>query len=431
MTADDISVVLSQNGMDAKMETIRIWGGRPLRGTIPCAGMKNAAVAVILATILTADRCILENLPIISDVEVALGLLEELGAEVVRLNARTVSIDTEPIYTHRATGALAGRMRASYYLLGALLGRFGEAEVGIPGGCDFVERPIDQHQKGLAALGAQIVVENGVIKGTSKQKGGCVRFDKVSVGATINTMLAAVCAEGESVLIGAAREPHVVDVADFLNACGARIYGAGTDTIRIVGVPTLHGTVHAVVPDMIEAGTYLIAAVATGGSVRVEGVVPAHLSALTELLLDMGARVEIAERAITASAGETLRGLQVETAPYPGFPTDLQPQMAVLLAMAEGGGTLTEGVWDHRFRYVNELAKLGVHASVQGKRAVFAGEDHLYGAEAQVVDLRAGAALIVAGLVATGETTLTNVSHIHRGYECIIEKLRAVGAVLA
>lgn len=413
------------------METIRIKGGRALHGSIPCAGMKNAAVAVILATVLTADRCILSNLPIISDVEVALRMLVDLGAEVVWLDERTVSIDTEFIADHCVTGNLAGRMRASYYLVGALLGRFGKAQVGVPGGCNFVERPMDQHQKGFAAIGAPISIENGVITGNTKPKGGHVRFDKVSVGATINTMLAAVCAEGETVLEQAAREPHVVDVAQFLNACGGRIYGAGTDTIRIEGVRTLHGAVYHIVPDMIEAGTYLIAGAATGGSVRVEHLVPAHLSTLTALLSRMGAEVTVGAEEITVSASTRLCGVDVETAPYPGFPTDLQPQIAVLLAMADHGGTLTEQVWDHRFRYVAELAKLGVHAHVAGRSATFAGGDRLLGAEAQVVDLRAGAALIVAGLAAEGETVLANVSHIHRGYERIIEKLQSLGAEIA
>lgn len=421
-------VVLSQKEWMHDMEMIRIFGGRPLCGSISCAGMKNAAVAVIFATILTSDRCIIENLPLISDVEVALCILEELGAEVVRLNERTVCIDTEPIATYCVPKDLAGRMRASYYLVGALLGRFGKAQVGIPGGCDFVERPIDQHEKGFAALGVPISVDHGNIVGVGRPMGGVVCFDKVSVGATINTLLAAVCAEGETTLLHAAREPHVVDVARFLNTCGARIYGAGTDTIRVEGVPVLHGGVHAVVPDMIEAGTYLIAAVATGGKVRVTELEPTHLSSLTDLLTHMGANVMIGEKEIEVTGGRRLLGINVETAPYPGFPTDLQPQVGVLLALADGGGTLTEQVWDHRFRYAAELAKLGVRVHVDGNRATFCGGDRLYGAHVRAVDLRAGASLIVAGLAATGETVLTEVAHIHRGYERVLEKLTALGA---
>ena len=412
------------------MAEFQICGGRPLRGTVRCDGMKNATVALFFAAFLVGERCIFTGVPQISDVTVALDILREMGVRVLWLNADTVRLDPEEACCGCAPSALTGKMRASYYLLGAELGRFGKTRVGAPGGCDFVSRPMDQHVKGFAALGVELATtETGYIA-EGKPHGGRVVFDTVSVGATINTMLAAVRADGETTLVHAACEPHVVDVADFLIACGADIRGAGTDTIVIHGVSNLHGAVHAVVPDMIEAGTYLIAAAATGGHVRVTHVVPSHLAALTEVLAEMGVSVVTGTDFIEVSVRAPLHGCEITTAPYPGFATDLQPQMGALLAMSHGGGTLTEGVWDHRFRYVAELAKLGVHAEVDGNCAYFVGGDRLHGARARAVDLRAGAALIVAALAAEGTTTISEISHIKRGYAALPEKLAALGATI-
>ncbi len=410
------------------MKQITICGGRALCGSVRCDGMKNAAVALLFAAVLTGERCIFSNLPQISDVSVALDMLTAMGADILWLDAHTVSVDTEGVRWGRAPAALAGKMRASYYLLGAELGRFGHTRVGLPGGCDFVRRPMDQHEKGFAALGVPLTLAEGEMCACGTPHGGHVVFDTVSVGATINLLLAAVLAEGETVLENAAREPHVTDVAAFLVACGAEISGAGTDCIRVRGVKRLHGANHRVVPDMIEAGTYLIAAAATGGAVRVTDVVPEHLAAFTETLAAMGADVRVGADFAEVCVRRPLRGVDITTAPYPGFPTDLQPQMGALLAMAEGGGVLTETVWNHRFRYAAELAKLGARVCVTDGRAVFAGGDRLTGTSAVACDLRAGAALIVAGLAAEGVTTIDGVSHIARGYANLPEKLTALGA---
>jgi len=413
------------------MEKIIIHGGRPLNGEIPVSGMKNAAVAIILAAIMTEDKCVIENLPCISDVEISLELLAERGVKIKYLNKTTVEIDSTFMRPDlKGHDDLARKMRASYYLAGALLARYGRAKVGLPGGCDFGVRPIDQHIKGFEALGAKVSVEGGNIDAVAENglHGASVYMDVVSVGATINVMLAAVKAEGTTVIENAAHEPHVVDTANFLNACGADISGAGTDTIRIRGVRQLHGVTYAIIPDMIEAGTYLILGAATGGRLKVSNIIPKHVDSLTAKLKEMGAVLEEEDEAITVTRNGPLHKVNIKTQPYPGFPTDLNPQMCVLLCLAEGTSNLTEGVWENRFRYVEELKRMGAVIKVEGRNAVVEGVGALSAAPVRALDLRAGAAMVVAGLAAQGRTEIDEIHHIQRGYEDIITKLVSVGA---
>lgn len=414
-----------------KKEKLVINGGKPLRGEIEVSGMKNAAVAIIFGTILTEDKCIIENLPDISDVAHSLAILSSIGAKVKRLNKTTYEIDTRRIRAGSSPYELVRKMRASYYILGAELGRFRKAHAAYPGGCDFGVRPIDQHMKGFEALGAKIDVESAYIDVDATEnglKGANIYMDCVSVGATINIMLAACRAEGVTVIDNAAREPHVVDLANFLNASGASITGAGTDVIKIKGVERLHGVDYAIIPDMIEAGTFMVAAAATSGDCRITNVIPKHVESISAKLIEMGVTVEEFDDSIRIARSGELNKISVKTLPYPGFPTDMNPQMCVLMCLANGVSMMSEGVWDNRFRYVEELRLMGADIKVDGKLAVIEGNTEFSAAPVKAVDLRAGAAMIIAGLVANGKTEIENIHHIQRGYENIVEKLRKVGA---
>lgn len=412
------------------MDKIVINGGRPLYGSIGISGMKNSALPILFGTILAADKCVIENLPPIKDVTGALQILKEMGAEVKMLDDTTVEIDTSHIVCGSAPYEMARNMRGSYYIAGAELGRFGRSKVALPGGCDFGSRPIDQHLKGFEALGARSNIDNGylVLETENALHGDSVYLDVVSVGATINIILAAVLAEGNTVIDNAAKEPHIVDLANFLNACGANISGAGTNVIHIKGVSHLSGVTYAIIPDMIEAGTYMVAAAAAGGNVTVTNVIPKHLESITAKLVEMGVDVIENDDSIVVARSGPLSKVNVKTMPYPGFPTDMNPQMCVLLCLAEGTSTLKEGVWESRFRYTKELACFGAEIQVDQRIAIVEGKGQLTGAEVKAVDLRAGAAMVIAGLAASGTTVVGDIHHIERGYERIVEKLRAVGA---
>lgn len=412
------------------MEKIVINGGNPLYGTIEVSGMKNSSLPILFGTILVSGDCVIENLPPIDDVAAALSILKAMGAKVRVIDRTTVEINTDDVVCGSAPYDQSRHMRGSYYIAGAELGRFGRTHVALPGGCDFGTRPIDQHIKGFETLGANVSIENGYINAESEGtlKGSSVFMDVVSVGATINIILAAVLADGVTVIDNAAREPHIVDLANFLNACGADIAGAGTDEIRIKGVGALHGVTYGVIPDMIEAGTYMIAAAATGGKVTVSNVIPKHLESVTAKLTEMGVCVEELDSAVVVSTPNPLTGVNVKTKPYPGFPTDMNPQMCVMLCLAEGVSMLREGVWDNRFRYVKELIRMGADITVEPKVAIVRGGKPLKGAAVKAVDLRAGAAMVIAGLAAEGTTEIGDIYHIERGYESIVEKLQAVGA---
>jgi len=413
------------------MKKIIINGGRKLRGDISVSGMKNAALPIIFACILTEDRCVLENVPDVTDVNLSLRILEDMGAQITRMGGGTISVDTTNLSGQTTRQDLVGCLRASTYLLGSELGRFGEARVGFSGGCDFGSRPIDQHQKGFEALGATVTVENGlnhVTAGPGGLRGGSVYLDIASVGATINVMLAAVKAEGRTTIDNAAREPHIVDLANFLNLCGAKITGAGTSFIKITGVEQLHGCSYSIIPDMIEAGTYMAAAAAAGGRVRVKGVIPKHMETVTAKLIEIGAGVDEGDDSITVTRSGKLTNANIKTFFYPGFPTDMHPQFAALLAAADGTSVITEGVFDNRFKYVDELSKMNADIHVAGRTATIIGRPVLQGAPVSAVDLRAGAALIIAGLAASGTTEISRVETIERGYDNIVGKLRGIGA---
>ncbi|MGN1004608.1 MAG: UDP-N-acetylglucosamine 1-carboxyvinyltransferase [Oscillospiraceae bacterium] len=408
-----------------------IRGGKPLYGEIEISGAKNAAVAIIPAALLVDGVCRIENIPQISDVTLILSILQELGANVRTVNRTTVEIDCSHIRNRQVPDELARKIRASYYLIGALLGRFGRAEVPMPGGCDFGVRPIDQHIKGFVAMGADVDVSGGFVHAGAKNgrmQGAQVYLDIVSVGATMNIMLAAVLADGMTVIENAAREPHIVDLANFLNSMGANIMGAGTDVIKIRGVDHLGGGSYSIIPDQIEAGTYMAAVAAAGGEVRITNVIPKHLECITAKLLEMGAEVEEEDDAVVVRRTGELQRTNVKTMPYPGFPTDMQPQIAAVLCLAKGTSVLTEGVWDNRYRYVGEFRRLGAQIQVDGKIAIIEGVDHLTGASIQACDLRAGAAMVIAGLAAHGTTEIGRIYHIERGYEDIVRKLSGVGA---
>ncbi len=412
------------------MEKIVINGGQPLYGDIEVSGAKNAAVAVIFACLLVKEKIVLENIPPILDVSVSLEILRSMGVKVKMLKKDVVEIDASEVVQGSSPAELVRRMRASYYLIGAELGRFGKASVDYPGGCDFGVRPIDQHIKAFTSLGADVVVDNGRIEVSTQNgiQGTDVFFDVVTVGATMNLMIAAVCANGTTVIENAAREPHVVDLANFLNSCGANIKGAGTGTIKIKGVEELHGCTYAIIPDMIEAGTYMIAAAATGGKMRIGNVIPKHLESVTAKLKEMGVAVSEGDDFIIVSAVPELKRVNIRTLPYPGFPTDMQPQMCVLLCLAKGVSLLNEGVWDSRFRYVEELKRMGANIKVDGKTAVVEGVEKLSNAKVRAVDLRAGAAMVIAGLATKGTTEIEDIHYIERGYDNIVGKLSAVGA---
>ena len=412
------------------MEKLVINGPTRLCGDVDITGAKNAAVAIIPATLLIDGICTLENVPNISDVKMCCSIMQKLGVKIDWLSNHSIRVDTRNISSTIAPYDMTSKFRASYYLLGALLSRCGKAEVGLPGGCNLGARPIDQHIKGFEALGASVTVAQGKISAKANCLiGTSIYLDTVSVGATINVMLASVLANGTTTIDNAAKEPHVVDVANFLNTMGADIHGAGTDVIKINGVKKLSGNAtYSIVPDQIEAGTFMLAAIASKGDVKIHNCIPKHLDCLTAKILEIGGNVE--------EDGDTLRvwcdsrpsKANIKTLPYPGFPTDLQPQMGVVLSIADGTSIINEGIWDSRFQYTAELNKMGANITAQGKTAVFEGVDLLTGAPVHASDLRAGAALIIAGIIANGETELYNIEHIDRGYENIEEKFRKLGA---
>ena len=410
-----------------------VQGGSPLFGEVHISGAKNAAVAILPAALLVDGVCRIENIPQISDVTVLLKILEQLGAKVRVLNRSDVELDCRHIVTTRAPQELAHKLRASYYLIGALLGRFGEAEVSMPGGCNFGgTRPIDQHVKGFAAMGATVREGDYICAAAEggRMRGANIYLDVVSVGATMNIMMAAALADGTTVIENAAKEPHIVDLANFLNSMGADVKGAGTDTIRVAGVERLHGGAYAIIPDQIEAGTYMAAAVAVGGDVLVKNVIPKHLEPITAKLREAGATITEGDDWVRVVRTGTLRRINLKTMPHPGFPTDMQPQMAAMLTCAEGTSIITEGVWDNRFRYTEQLVRMGARITVDGKVAVIEGVKGLQGAPVKACDLRGGAAVIIAGLMAKGTTEIEDTLHIERGYENVVEKFAGIGADL-
>ncbi|MDL2288809.1 UDP-N-acetylglucosamine 1-carboxyvinyltransferase [Oscillospiraceae bacterium OttesenSCG-928-F05] len=409
--------------------TIR--GGKPLRGEVTISGAKNAAVAIIPAAILVDGVCRIENIPKISDVTMMLEIMREMGASIRLVNSTTVEIDSSGVHSTRASYESMRRMRASYYLIGALLGRFGKAAVAMPGGCDFGVRPIDQHIKGFSLLGADVRVEGGFIHAEAKDGrlvGTQVYLDMVSVGATMNIILAAVLAEGMTVIENAAKEPHIVDLANFLNSMGADIKGAGTDIIKVRGVDRLGGGFYSIIPDQIEAGTYIAAVAAAGGDVLINNVIPKHLECITAKFAEMGVLFEELDDAIRVRREGPLQRTNIKTLPYPGFPTDMQPQAAAVLCLAEGTSVITEGVYDNRYRYIDELKRMGARCQVDGKVAVIEGVGKLTGAPIRACDLRAGAALVIAGIAAEGVTEVEEIGYIERGYEDIVDKFCALGA---
>ena len=411
------------------MEKFIINGGHRLTGEVEISGAKNAAVAIIPAVILADEPCILENVPNINDVSIDLRILRELGAEVTVINKSTISIDPRKIRDVAVPYELARSMRASYYFLGTLLSKFHHARVPMPGGCDLGDRPMDQHLKCFRALGANCMIEHGIVELNADFLFGTqIYFDKVSVGATINAMLAAVKAEGLTILENAAKEPHIVDLANFLNSMGADIMGAGTDVIKIRGVSRLHGATYSIIPDQIEAGTFMIAVAATKGDALIKNVIPKHLEPITSKLRKIGVVVMEYDDSVRVIGQDLYERITVKTMPHPGFPTDMQPQLAALLTLAKGTSIINEGIFDNRFRYVDELRRMGADISVDGNVAMIEGVSHLTGAPVKASDLRAGAALIIAGLSTQGTTEIEDIYHIERGYENMDEKLRNMGA---
>ena len=412
------------------MEKFLVEGGHRLSGEVTISGAKNAAVAILPATILCEDVCVIENIPNISDVTIILQMLQDMGASVRLVNKTTVEIDTRGVFTNMVPAEQARHFRASYYFLGVLLGRFREARSPLPGGCDFGDRPIDQHLKGFSALGAEHEIEHGGIIRVAADRliGNQIYFDVVSVGATMNVMLAAVKAEGMTILENCAREPHIVDLANFLNSMGADIRGAGTDVIKIRGVKELHGANYSIIPDQIEAGTYMVMAAATGGDILVKNIIPKHLESISQKLELVGCNITEYDEAVRVVSSGIIRKANIKTMPHPGFPTDMQPQITALLCMADGTSIVTESVWDHRFKYVDELRRMGADIVVDGKVAVIEGVESLKGAPVKATDLRAGAAMVIAGLMAEGVTEIEDVRHIERGYENILFKMSMLGA---
>ncbi len=412
------------------MEKLVIEGGTNLRGDVTIHGAKNAAVAIIPATLLVGGICTIDNVPNISDVKISCSILESLGSKITWNSKHSFTIDNTNIHSTSAPLDKTSKFRASYYLIGALLSRFKSAEVGLPGGCNLGARPIDQHIKGFEALGATVDVSQGKISASAKELvGSSIYLDTVSVGATINIMLAAVLADGVTTIDNAAKEPHVVDVANFLNTMGADIHGAGTDMIKITGVKKLFGNKsYSVVPDQIEAGTFMLAAVASKGDVTIHNCIPEHLDCLTAKILEMGGNVEESNDSIRVWMDHRPLKANIKTLPYPGFPTDLQPQIGVALSIADGTSIINESIWESRFQYTAELNKMGANITAQGKTAVFEGVESLSGAPVYASDLRAGAALIIAGIIANGTTELYNLDHIDRGYESIEDAFRGLGA---
>ncbi|HCT64141.1 MAG TPA: UDP-N-acetylglucosamine 1-carboxyvinyltransferase [Lachnospiraceae bacterium] len=412
------------------MDKLVINGPSSLMGEVVISGAKNAAVAIIPAAIMADDVCIIENLPNIEDVKSLFTTINKIGAKCDFVDKHTLRIDSSGVENISATFDEVKKMRASYYLLGALLGRYKKAEVAMPGGCDFGTRPVDLHLKGFKAMGAEVTIERDIIRVEAKElKGAAIYMDTVSVGATINIMLTATLATGTTTIENAAKEPHVVDVANFLNIMGAKIKGAGTDVIRIVGVEKLHGAEYTIIPDQIEAGTYMIAAAISGGDVTVKNLIPKHMDSLSAKLMEMGVEIEEFDDYIRVNAtNRRLNAVDVKTMAYPGFPTDLQPQMAALLAVAEGTSKITENVWEKRYQYADELKRLGAQVNVEGRVAIITGVSQLKGAKVDATDLRAGAAMVIAALNAKGETTIGEVKYIDRGYEDFEDKLNQMGA---
>ena len=411
------------------LEKFVINGGRQLAGEVRISGAKNAAVAILPAVLLSDEPCIIDNLPNISDVATIFRAMQSLGAQIKPISRSAVEIDPRHVNSFVVSKKMAEGMRASSYFLGALLGRMNRARVAPPGGCNFGVRPIDQHIKGFEALGAKMTIENGMVEAKAQRLAGCsVYLDVVSVGATINIMLAAAKANGLTVIENAAREPHIVDLANFLNSMGANIMGAGTGVIKIRGVKRLSGTSYSIIPDQIEAGTYMAAAVAAKGDILVTNVTPKHLESIIAKLVETGAEITEYDESVRVRMTGRPRKCNVKTMPHPGFPTDMQPQMATVLSMAEGTSIVTEGVWDSRFRYVDQLTLMGADIQVDGKMAVITGVNELHSAPVRAVDLRAGAAMIIAGLAAKGTTEIEEIDHIDRGYEDVVEKFSALGA---
>ena len=413
------------------MEKIVINGGKPLFGEVTVSGAKNAAVAIIPAVVLCDEPCRIENIPNISDVALIANILQDMGAMVRRVDKNALAIDPIPINTWEGTHDDVRGMRASYYLLGALLGRFHKAKVALPGGCNFGVRPIDQHLKGFQLMGARNDLVNGaVIESDAEGRfhGARVYFDTVSVGSTINLMLAAVKAEGQTILENAAKEPHIVDLANFLNSMGANIRGAGTDVIKIRGVDYLHGVTYSIIPDQIEAGTYMAAAAATRGKVTIRNITPKHLESISSKLMEMGCEIEEYDEAVIVDATKRpLNRVNIKTMPHPGFPTDCQPQFVALLSTVKGTSIVNESVWDNRYQYVSELVRMGAKISVEGRLAIIEGGT-LTGAPVKATDLRAGAAMVIAGLVAEGTTNISNIKYIERGYADVVTKFQSLGA---
>ena len=412
------------------METLIINGGGALRGSVEINGAKNAAVAILPAAVLASKgKCIIDNIPDIEDVHCLERILLDLGCSVKKTSKNVLEIDATDINTVNACTEDVRRMRASYYFIGSLLARFGKAKVELPGGCPIGVRPIDQHIKGFEALGAKVTIEHGaVLVEAESLKAANIFFDVVSVGATINVMIAATMAEGTTVLENVAKEPHVVDVANFLNSMGADIKGAGTDVIRIKGVNELVGCNYSVIPDQIEAGTFMIAAAATKGDVTITNIIPKHLESISAKLIEMGAIVEDGDDSVRVTVDNELRGVNVKTAPYPGFPTDVQQPMSVLLSVTKGRSLVTESIWENRHKHTDELKKMGAMIKVEGRTAIIDGVEKLEGAKVIATDLRAGAAMVIAGLIANGETEIVDIEHIDRGYPHIEEKFRSLGA---
>jgi len=413
------------------MEQYIIKGGTPLVGEVEIGGAKNAALAILPAAIMTDETVVIENLPDVNDINVLLEAMSGIGASVQRIDRHTVRINGSGIGDLSIEYDYIKKIRASYYLLGALLGKYRKAEVALPGGCNIGSRPIDQHLKGFRALGAEIDIEHGkIVAEAEKLKGTHLYFDVVSVGATINVMMAAAMAEGTTILENVAKEPHVVDVANFLNSMGANIRGAGTDVIKIKGVQKLHKTEYSVIPDQIEAGTFMFAAAATKGDVTVLNVIPKHLEATIAKLVEIGCEVEEFDDAVRVVAKKRLKGTHVKTLPYPGYPTDMQPQIGVTLALCEGTSTITESIFENRFKYLDELARMGAIVKIEGNSATIEGVEKLSGARVSAPDLRAGAALCIAGLATEGITIIDDIVYIQRGYERFEEKLRELGGTI-
>ncbi|MBO5574262.1 MAG: UDP-N-acetylglucosamine 1-carboxyvinyltransferase [Clostridium sp.] len=414
------------------MSQFIIKGGTPLAGEVVIGGAKNAALGILAATVMTDEDVLIENLPDVRDINVLLEALIQIGAKVDRIDRHTVRINTADIHQVRVEDEYMRKIRASYYFLGALLGRYKSAEVPLPGGCNIGSRPIDLHLKGFRALGAKVSVEkNGTVYAHAIDLiGAHIYLDVVSVGATINIMMAAALAEGETIIENPAKEPHVVDVANFLNSMGANIRGAGTDIIRIRGVKRLHGTEYSIIPDQIEAGTFMCAAAVTRGDITIQNVIPKHLESITAKLVELGCEVTEFDEAVRVVGRSRQNHMNIKTLPYPGFPTDMQPQITVTLALADGTSIVTESIFENRFKYVDELSRMGANIRVEGNTAIIVGVNKLMGAEVVAPDLRAGAALVLAGLAADGYTVVDEIGYIRRGYECFEEKLRGLGACI-